>query len=190
MKKTIAALVAMLLLCAAALAEGGLPAYRYTGADPLEGAVAMYTASLGEPYLHEDGDVTIPAPIIVRYIRDAESATVYGDFWVLNYVQKDNVLFCISGGENPGVLTLKNQDGKWTVTDAEFAGDGEDYSADIKRFCAGDEEMEKVFFEGADLDSEAAKSIRTAYIRDYVKANGLAIDAYQDFGWDPVPLAE
>ena len=172
------------MLLQGATAENTLPAYTYTGSDPIEAAVAAYTASLGEGYLKEEGCVTIPAPLIFRVDSpDADHALVYGNFWVFNYTLEDGVLKTLSGGEQPAILTLaKNEDG-WAVIEAEQAGDGEDYKADIERFCQGDEELLAQFFE------RDADAVRAQYIRDYAAANGLEISAYQDYGWDPVPLS-
>ena len=113
---------------------------------------------------------------------------MYGTFWILNYVQRGNLLYAISGGEDPAVLTLEQADGAWRVTALEEAGDGEDYTADIQRFAQGDPDLESRYFAAADLGAPENQAIRTRYIRAYVEANQLNITAYQDFGWDPIPL--
>ncbi len=168
-----------------------LPPYVSAGGDPIEAAVANALAKdvRAAEYKTEPGYVTIPCPIIHKTERTDEThATVYGSFWILNYVKRGTCLHCISGGEYPAVLTLENTDGQWRVTAAEEAGDGEDYAADIRRFANGDKKLEEQYFDGADLGSEANGALRTEIIRAYVEANGLNIDAYQDYGWDPVPL--
>ena len=38
------------------------------------------------------------------------------------------------------------------------------------------------------MQEEPLQGIRTRFIRDYVKANGLDADAYQDRNWDAIPL--
>jgi len=94
----------------------------------------------------------------------------------------------ISGGEYPGIISLEKVNGEWQMTAMEEAGNGDDYAADIIRFADGDKELEERFFSGADLESEANKAIRTLFVKAYVEANGLDITAYQDYGWEPVPL--
>ena len=37
-------------------------------------------------------------------------------------------------------------------------------------------------------DSEAKARVRTQAVADYVKANGLKVTQYHDYGWDPVTL--
>lgn len=169
----------------------GLPAYAYTGNDPVEGAVAdaMAKDSRAEQYRTEKGYVTIPCPIIHKTkMTDDTHAKVYGSLWILNYVQRGACLVNISGGEYPSVVTLEKTGDGWKVTAAEEAGDGEDYAADIERFADGDRELEDQYFAGADLGSKENREIRTRFIREYVEANGLSITEYRDYGWDPVPL--
>lgn len=168
-----------------------LPAYTYTGEDPIEGAVADWLASdeLASRYLTVPGSAAIPCPILHRTEKlDDTHVQVYGTFWILNYVQRGNLLYAISGGEDPAVLTLEQADGAWRVTALEEAGDGEDYTADIQRFAQGDPDLESRYFAAADLGAPENQAIRTRYIRAYVEANQLNITAYQDFGWDPIPL--
>lgn len=168
-----------------------LPAYAYTGKDPVEGAVANALAKdeRATQYRTETGYVTIPCPIIHKTeMTDDTHATVYGSFWILNYVKHGDVLECISGGEYPAIITLEKATDEWQVTSMEVAGDGEDYTADIERFANGDAELAEKYFAAADLDAEANREIRTQFIKAYVEANDLSVTAYQDYGWAPVAL--
>ncbi len=172
-------------------AAEALPAYGYTGDDPLEGAVAEALAAgeYAERFLTEPGYASIPCPIIHRTeTTDETHAKVYGTFWVLNYVKSGDTLKCISGGEYPGIALLEKNGGEWRMTSLEEAGDGEDYTADIRRFAGGDRELEEKYFAAADLLEKSNQEIRTRFVRAYAEANGLAVTAYQDYGWDPVPL--
>jgi len=204
MKRIIALTAAALMLfavCRAPAEESGgtagaeeapvLPGYEYTGEDPIEGAVANSLANDGiaEKFRTEPGYVTIPCPVIFKTeMTDDIHAKVYGCFWILNYVRHGDVLENISGGEFPGIMTLEKDDNEWRVTAMETAGDGENYAADIRRFAGGDKELEQKYFAAADLGADPQKEIRTRYIREYVEGNGLDITAYQDYGWNPVPL--
>ena len=38
------------------------------------------------------------------------------------------------------------------------------------------------------VNSEFDEDLRTETIRQYVKANGLDIEFYKDYGWDPVEI--
>ena len=119
-----------------------------------------------------------------------EDHIVYGDFWIFNYGLEGTVLHTLSGGETPGVMTLELKDGVWTGTALEAAGDGEDYASDIRRFCAGDEALEALYFEASDAREGRTEETLRRFIREYVEANGLNVTAYQDPGWPPVSLTE
>ena len=189
---TVIAVLMLVVLAAAAFAEGEqLPAYNYTGEDPVEGAIAEFLATdeRVELYLTEPGFVSIPCPILYKTeMTDDTHAKVYGTFWILNYVKKGDVLENISGGEYPAIIMLEKTDDKWKVTSMEEAGNGEDYAADIRRFADGDQKLEDQYFAGADLSTEANQAVRTRFIKAYVEANDLDVTAYKDSGWDPVEL--
>ena len=193
MKKLFALLMIAALACAgAALAEGPLPAYTYTGSDAVEGAVAAYIVSdMSENIASEEGCVTIPAPVILKVEQiDDSHVKVYGDFWGFNYVLDGKVLETISGGEAPGIMTLEKSGDAWTVTAVETAGDGTDFAADIERFSQGDKELEDKYFDASDGMAPATAEVIRRFIRDYVNANGLTVAAYQDPYWPPVPLED
>ena len=42
----------------------------------------------------------------------------------------------------------------------------------------------EMYFAGDSIDEK----VRKEAIKDYVLSNGLGIDYYKDYGWDPVPL--
>ena len=167
----------------------GLPAYAYTGTDPVEGAVADMLANSEEAqnYKTEQGYVTIPCPVIHKIETvDDTHAKVYGSFWILNYVKRGECLNCISGGEYAGIITLEKEGEGWKAAGMETVGDGEDYAEDIRKFAGGDKELEDKYFAAADL--KLSEEIRTRFIRDYAEANSLPVTCYQDYGWDPVML--
>ena len=165
-----------------------LPAYTYPGDDPVMKAVAEYIVEDLTAY-YSDYSVSIPAPVIFRTEdMDADHVKVYGNFWVLNYILRDGILDCDSGGENPGYLILEKSGDSWTVSETEFAGDGSEYAEDIRRFCNGDKELETLYFSSNDAQNDPLYTVRLEYVRDYVESNDLDIEAFQDFGWDPVYL--
>lgn len=163
-----------------------LPAYRYTGGDPVEGAIAEMLAARGaEDFLTEYGSVSIPAPIILKTVAEDDThVTVYGNFWMMNYIKRGQTLLNISGGECPAVIRLEKADGAWRVASMEEAGNGDDYAKDIRRFADGDAELEEKFFSAY----EQLDEIQARYIREYAEANGLPVTAYREYGSDPVPL--
>lgn len=168
-----------------------LPAYMYTGDDPIEGAIANYLAAdeCTENYLKEQGCVTIPCPIIHDVeMTDETHAKVYGTFWILNYAKRGQTLSNISGGEYPAVILLEKVNDLWQVVSMEEAGDGTDYGEDIERFANGNKELENKYYAAADLGAPENQAVRTRFIKAYVDAYGLNITEYQDYGWEPIPL--
>lgn len=171
--------------------ETVLPAYSYTGEDPIEGAIANVLAGTQymEMYLTEPGCVCIPCPVILKTEMTDETHTkVYGIFWTLNYIQADNVLLNISGGEHAGIALLEKEGEAWHITELEETGEGEEYAEDIRRFANGDQQLLKAYQTGNDLSEEPQLSIRKRFIREYAEANNLKISAFMDLYWDPIPL--
>ena len=197
MKKLLIVLVALAMLTCSVIAiaetrQETLPAYVYPGEDPIIGAVADYSSENSSEYWDHDVEcVAIPAPVILKtdMIDDAH-ADVYGNFWVMKYKLEGTTLVCVSGGAAAGIMHLEAIDQVWKVAAVEIAGDGDDYPKDIARFCNGDKELEKAYFNTADVKHDPLKSVRTEFIREYVETNQLPIDSYQDPYWDAEPLFE
>ena len=88
--------------------EPGLHAYAYSGDDLIEGAIANFLAAdeRAKGYLTEPGYVTISSPMIYKIeMIDAAHAKAYGSFWILNYIQRGDILF----REYPVILTLEKR---------------------------------------------------------------------------------
>ncbi len=172
--------------------QNALPAYVYPGEDPIEGAVANYIAENAPEYWDDSIiSVVIPAPVILKTLSvDDDHVDVYGNFWRMRYKMQGSTLICISGGESAGIMHLEMIDQVWTVSSVETAGDGTDSSKGIIRFCNGDKDLEKAYFSATGVQQDPLKTIRGNFIRDYVEANQLLIDSYQDPYWDAVPLFE
>lgn len=177
-----------------------LPPYSYNGTDGIEKAITDYFIS-DNMYYQPEGSVYIPAFCIFKSESIGESrkkdkdgavkgdVKVYGNFWTFNYSKQGRTLFCESGGEAPGVFYLKQTgENDYEVTVFGQAGDGSQYSEDIKRICAGNKALEEQYFSACDAGKEPLKSRRMWYIYNYVQDNDLDIDSYQDYGWDPVML--
>jgi hypothetical protein len=97
MKKMIALLLvlAMALGIGCAFAENAaLPAFTYSGTDPVWVAVENYMLATDFGYTPEEGGVLIPTPIILKTDMNAEEteATVYGNFWIFCYKQNGKIL--------------------------------------------------------------------------------------------------
>ena len=196
MKKIVATLLVLTLalgICCAFAEDTALPVYAWTGDDPVIAAVVRYMQETDFGYETPEGGVLIPTPIILKtdISDDQAEATVYGNFWIFTYALKGKILETGPAGENAGIMKLEKKDGEWTVTSAEFAGDGDAYQADIAKFTNGDKDLEEQYAltTGAAEDSILPQYQRAAVV-EYVQANGLDIEAYQDPGWDPVSVID
>ena len=195
MKKIVSILVALTLalgLVGACAESSALPAYVYPGDDPIWAAIANYMADNGLGFTPEAGQVLIPAPVILNpqdieaVTDETEELTVYGNFWVFTYALEGRELVCTSGGENPGLMRLKKQDGQWVVEGMMLADEGENYQASIKALVGGDETLLREF--ALSRDDGYLPQYRRAFILDYVQANNLDVTAFRDPGWDPVSI--
>lgn len=198
MKKVLLILLALSLAIGVgcAFADDALPPFQWQGEDPVIAAVISYMQANASEYEIPEGGVMIPTPIILKTepeapYGDAEEVTVYGNFWIFTYAKEGKILKTGPSGENPGVMKLEKKDGVWTVASAEFAEDGEGYAASIEKFAGGDKELEAQYAltNGSSEDSVVSQFQRAAVV-EYVAANGLDIEAYQDQGWDPVSVTD
>ena len=161
-----------------------LPAYRYTGDDPIQQAVIHYLISeIGKNY--DLSDVCIPSISIVGIDTDnPEDISVWGDFWIFNYKLDNDTLLTQSGGSHPGRIHLKKSDDGYTVTSMDSVADGEDNEQSAKEIFASRYDD----FHQINANQEEREKIRQQFISDYVKANQLPIKKVKDFGWDAVDL--
>ena len=163
---------------------GALPPYVYDGDADIAAICDYLTNEVASNY--DAADVSIPyMKVVDKDDSDPDDTKVWGDFWVINYDLKGDVLEMASGGNYPGLMHLKkNDDASFTVTDFEAVEDGSNFLQSAQKIF-GDRYED---FAKAQADDEAMEKIRAEFIKDYVDANGLNITAYQDYGWDPVTL--
>ncbi len=166
--------------------EGGLPPYEYPGPEKFYSVLYQYiTQEVGKYY--EPSDVGIPCPVIV-YVDETnpEEIRVYGDFEYFNYKLKDDTLKTKSGGNHPGVITLRTTDDGYEVTKIDYVVDGEGYTESAKELFG------EHYDDFAALESNFAERerIRCQIVANYVADHELDIKKVQDFGWDPVELPE
>ena len=165
----------------------------FTEEESLERAVTNYMMETDFGFTAEEGGVLIPTPIILKTEVNADEteATVYGNFWIFTYTLDGKIMKTGACGENPGVMKLKKNDGKWNVTSLELAEEGESFQSSIKKIAHGDAELEADYYHssGAGEDSFLPQFQRAAVL-NYVKMNNLDVEAYQDYGADPVSIID
>lgn len=174
----------------------GLPSYTYTGANGHFKAVCEYFCGLAAPELERNvasakaagkgtDVVYIPIPNIMKTESAADGQIfLYGTFWDMWYVLEGKNLYCLSGGENTGRLTLKETDAGFSVVEFEPVGDGGDYGEDWRRLCGDDDVLYERLFTKEERE-DRRDSIRREMMLWYARDNGLAIESYQNYGWEP-----
>ena len=157
-------------------------AYGYAGDDPAEAACYQYMAEVIGPQ-YAEAEISIPTVQIVHVDYTPEDEILmYGDFWVENYNVNGDVLECVSGGNHPGVMHVSKAD--YTVTAFDQVADGADFEDSAKElFGEHYDDFMSVY-----SDSDARNELRKITVSDYVNLNGLDVNYYQDYGWDPVEL--
>ena len=144
-----------------------LPEYKYNGDDLAIGAICEYLAKEYSQENYTAGKrVAIPAPTIYRQDKNG------------------NTLISVSGGALPGCFHLVKDGDTYKIASIDAAEDGERYEESIKKMTEGFPGLYEMYFAGDSIDEK----VRKEAINDYVLSNGLGIDYYKDYGWDPVAL--
>lgn len=177
-----------------------LPPYSYSGDDIYMKGICEYFSALSEEerewqkkFAVSEGKgsdiVYIPVPVIMKTETKDDKVYVYGRFWDMWYALDEKNLYCLGGGENAGRLEMTKQDGIFKVTGFEKVRDGSYYPEDWKRLCGEDRDLYERFFTKEERE-DRREMVRGELILQYAQNNGLDIESYQDFGWDPVLLPE
>ncbi len=163
-----------------------LPAYEYPGPELFYSVLYEYLIDeLSQGY--PEAQVCIPCPIIVAEDdSDDSDMRLYGNFLIYNYDLNGEILECESGGSYPGCIHIKNTETGYEVTSMEVVEDGAGWDESAKKIFGKHYDALIKDGENEDLIAET----RAQIIANYVAANDLNITAYQDYGWDPVPLPE
>jgi hypothetical protein len=136
---------------------------------------------------YSQGDHCIPSPLILEVDEsDPGDIKVWGDSRVYNYVQSGDTLKTVSGGSHPGLLHLKEVDGKFEVTDFNAVADGADNIPSAERIFKDKFDA----FQKAYSDQDQREEARKRAIASYVFRHGLPVKVYKDYGWPAVEIPE
>ena len=156
-------------------------AYGYGGDDPVEAACYEYLVeTVAKNY--EASDVSIPVVKIVNVDYKGDEVLVAGDFWIYNYNINGDVLETASGGNCPGIMHVSKDD--YTVTSFDVVADGGEWEDSAKELFGENYDSFMEYYS----NEEAREEDRKITVSDYVNFNGLDVNYYQDYGWDPVEL--
>ena len=160
------------------------PEFHYTGEDPyLETIWVYFQENYGQYY--EKTDISVPSFLILdEDDSDPDDIKVWGVFSLFNYDVEGKTLLNLSGGDYPGLVHLKADGDSFEVTGIDLVEDGMDYSSSVNQIFGEKEGLAEKFWNSDEKQEEA----RADFLKMYIRDNNLDIDAYQDYGWDPVPL--
>ena len=173
--------LSMITACTQKATDGNLPAKNTLPEKQMsieETIGEFLTDSIGSQY--SPGEVCIPVVTITDVdSTDMADIKAWGDYWVFNYNVSGDTLKTVSGGSHPGMFhLLKNAEG-YHVTGFDRVEDGSRYMPSAERIFGDRYDA----FHAINSDTEKREELRRAAIEAYVKANGMSVTMYQDFGW-------
>ena len=129
--------------------------------------------------------MSVPAILVLEEDdSDPDDIKVWGIFSLFNYDVEGKTLLNLSGGDYSGLVHLKADVDSYEVTGIDLVEDGMDYSSSVNQIFGEKEGLAEKFWNSDEKQEEA----RADFLKMYIRDNNLDIDAYQDYGWDPVPL--
>ena len=142
-------------------------------------AIDRYLANeFGKQYT--EGEHCVPLhPIVTVDERNGDDILVWGDFWVFNYNQDGNTLKCVSGGNHPGLMHIRQTENGFEVTGFDQVEDGTRFIPSAKRIFGDKYEV----FNTIHDDAEARERLRAEGLAVYAKKHNLSVTMYQDYGW-------
>ena len=160
--------------------------YGYAGEDPVEATIYEYVATtIAQEFDVEEGMVSIPTVTVIDKVENEDgSIDVTGDFWVDNYTIEGDTLVNQSGGNFPGKMHVVKDGDSYKVESFEQVGDGSEFEPTAKAIFGDSYDK----FMTINSDSDAREALRAETVATFVKANGLEVTKYQDYGWNPVEL--
>ena len=116
---------------------------------------------------------------IGKHESNAEDILVWGDFWVFNYNQVGDTLKCVSGGNHPGLMHVRQTDNGFEVNSFDQVEDGSNNLPSAKRIFGDKYEA----YQAINSNKEDREKLRAEGLATYVKKQGLSATTYEDYGW-------
>ena len=142
-------------------------------------AICDYLMREIAPY-YLQGEFCVPTLMMVH----EEDICVWGDFWVFWYNIAGDTLKTVSGGDHPGRMTLKDENGKPQVVAFERVEDGSRFMPTAKRIFGDYLDI----FINMHSNESVREAVRREQLSEYVQQNGLNVHYYQDYGWEAKEL--
>ena len=152
--------------------------------DEFLAAIEAYLTTIGSQYA--PGEVCIPSYTVVAInVSDTSYTRAWGDWWVFNYNIVGDTLKCVSGGNHPGLMYLKqNNTHEWFVASFDQVEDGSRNLPSAKRIFGEYYDA----FHKVNSNQEARDSVRLTMVAQYVQEHKLPVTMLQDYGWPAVEL--
>lgn len=118
--------------------------------------------------------------------RNADDILVWGDYWVFNYNQVGDTLKCVSGGNHPGLIHVRQTESGFEVTAFDQVADGSDNLPSAKKIFGEKYDA----FHAINSDEQKREKLRADVLANYVKTHNLSVTMYQDYGWPAKKLEQ
>ena len=189
MKKTLFAFATLLIMAACNNKPTTAPATDVNEASNEEVSKEQENTYLSaiDRYLVEEigkhyaqGEHCVPIHNVVAIDEsNAEDILVWGDFWVFNYNQVGDTLKCVSGGNHPGLMHVRQTDNGFEVNSFDQVEDGSNNLPSAKRIFGDKYEA----YQAINSNKEDREKLRAEGLATYVKKQGLSATTYEDYGW-------
>ncbi len=189
MKKTLFAFATLLIMAACNNKPTTAPATDVNEASNEEVSKEQENTYLSaiDRYLVEEigkhyaqGEHCVPIHNVVAIDEsNAEDILVWGDFWVFNYNQVGDTLKCVSGGNHPGLMHVRQTDNGFEVNSFDQVEDGSNNLPSAKRIFGDKYEA----FQAINSNKEDREKLRAEGLATYVKKQDLSATTYEDYGW-------
>ena len=129
---------------------------------------------------YAQGEHCVPIHNVVAIDEsNTEDILVWGDFWVFNYNQVGDTLKCVSGGNHPGLMHVRQTDNGFEVKSFDQVEDGSNNLPSAKRIFGDKYEA----YQAINSNKEDREKLRAEGLATYVKKQGLSATTYEDYGW-------
>ena len=189
MKKTLFAFATLLIMAACNNKPTTAPATDVNEASNEEVSKEQENTYLSaiDRYLVEEigkhyaqGEHCVPIHNVVAIDEsNAEDILVWGDFWVFNYNQVGDTLKCVSGGNHPGLMHVRQTEHCFEVNSFDQVEDGSNNLPSAKRIFGDKYEA----YQAINSNKEDREKLRAEGLATYVKKQGLSATTYEDYGW-------
>ena len=189
MKKTLFAFATLLIMAACNNKPTTAPATDVNEASNEEVSKEQENTYLSaiDRYLVEEigkhyaqGEHCVPIHNVVAIDEsNTEDILVWGDFWVFNYNQVGDTLKCVSGGNHPGLMHVRQTDNGFEVNSFDQVEDGSSNLQSAKRIFGDKYEA----YQAINSNKEDREKLRAEGLATYVKKQGLSATTYEDYGW-------